>query len=190
MLTPSGPDWCARFPTSRNVADLAEPFRGSVQRFLAALYAAGICVTIQTTVRPIERAYLMHHAAVIAGYRSKVGPWVQADPATMQDASAAALGIDWTHGSDLKAAVRAARAMCGAYMIVFPPSLTSRHIQGRAIDMSLAWTGKVWVQKADGATIGLTGPGRGAHPLLVAVGAGYGVVKLTSDPPHWSDDGH
>lgn len=25
---------------------------------------------------------------------------------------------------------------------------------------------------------------------LYAVGATYGVQKLVSDPPHWSDDGH
>jgi len=25
---------------------------------------------------------------------------------------------------------------------------------------------------------------------LQEVGAGYGVIKLKSDPPHWSSDGH
>jgi hypothetical protein len=25
---------------------------------------------------------------------------------------------------------------------------------------------------------------------LHALGATYGVIKLVSDPPHWSDDGH
>ena len=33
-------------------------------------------------------------------------------------------------------------------------------------------------------------PRSGANKQLQAVGAGYGVIKLKSDPPHWSSDGH
>jgi len=32
-------------------------------------------------------------------------------------------------------------------------------------------------------------PRNGSNPELIAIGRGYGVIKLPSDPPHWSDDG-
>lgn len=36
-----------------------------------------------------------------------------------------------------------------------------------------------------------TVPRNGAgNVALHGVGAGYGVLKLVADPPHWSDDGH
>jgi hypothetical protein len=34
------------------------------------------------------------------------------------------------------------------------------------------------------------GPRDGSNPELIKVGATFGVMKLVSDPPHWSDDGH
>jgi hypothetical protein len=35
-----------------------------------------------------------------------------------------------------------------------------------------------------------SGPRDGSNPELIKVGATFGVMKLVSDPPHWSDDGH
>ena len=29
-----------------------------------------------------------------------------------------------------------------------------------------------------------------ANPALIEAGKSFGVIKLVSDPPHWSDDGH
>lgn len=68
----------------------------------------------------------------------------------------------------------------------------SRHTQGRAIDMSAAWTGDLAILAAGGAAQNIaTLPRTVAGNLeLHAVGAGYGVLKLVADPPHWSDDGH
>jgi hypothetical protein len=32
--------------------------------------------------------------------------------------------------------------------------------------------------------------GTALNPVLHKIGASYGVIKLLSDPPHWSSDGH
>lgn len=58
-LEKSGRQWVSRFMPSRNVSDLREPFRTNVTSFLAALRAAGVTVTINTTLRPPQRSYLM-----------------------------------------------------------------------------------------------------------------------------------
>ena len=67
----SGVQFVARFPGSRDAADLVQPFRGNLERFLAALNAASAAVHIQTTFRPAKRAYLMHFAFDIAKGKKK-----------------------------------------------------------------------------------------------------------------------
>lgn len=78
------------------------------------------------------------------------------------------------------------------YHIVFKPAPTSRHTEGKAIDMDISWTGDLTITNAAGAqtvikTTPLTGAG---NTTLHGGGAGCGVHKLASDPPHWSTDGH
>jgi hypothetical protein len=56
--------------------------------------------------------------------------------------------------------------------------------------MTISWSRTLSIKKKDGTTVNIaTQPRNGGNPQLVAVGAGYGVIKLVSDPPHWSDDG-
>jgi hypothetical protein len=62
----SGSEWVARFPTSASVDDLADPSKSNVQNFLSALNVAGASVTITATLRPPQRAYLMHWSWHIA----------------------------------------------------------------------------------------------------------------------------
>ncbi|QJS31826.1 hypothetical protein ELH49_36880 [Rhizobium ruizarguesonis] len=89
---------------------------------------------------------------------------------------------------DLAASRRAASAMVAAYGIAFQPSLTSRHIEGQAIDMSLHWTGDVTIKNKANKDVSIAGaPRDGFNPAKV--GKSYGVVKHPSDPPHWSTDG-
>jgi hypothetical protein len=80
--------------------------------------------------------------------------------------------------------------MVKLFAIVFKPSLTSRHIAGLAVDMSIQWTGKLALKDAQGKSVSLESPRDGSNTALHAVGASYGVHKLLSDPPHWSDNGH
>lgn len=190
MPTPSGPAWCAQFPTSASLDDLVPTFRAGVANFIGALHTAGAHVAIAATYRPPERAYLMHWSCMIAGYKDKntghtvVVPAAQATPM-------AGIDIDWTHGGDAQAAKAAAAAMVAGYGIVYPAVLVSRHTERRAIDMTITWTGILQAKDAHGQIHGIpVTHTNSSNPGLIALGATYGVIKLVSDAPHWSDDGH
>ena len=183
---PSGPAWVERFPTSKSTDTLVDGFRQKCEAFLAALKDAGATVAINATLRPPERAYLMFWSfAINAG---------QVEPEDVQPH--AGVEIEWVHrkpnGSpDLAASRAGAAAMVHGYDIAFKPSLTSLHIFGKAIDMSIAWDGALKIKQKNGTTktIG-SQPSSGLNHDLWAVGATYGVIKLPSDPPHWSSTGH
>jgi len=183
---PSGIVWVDRFPTSRSTDALVDGFRQKCDAFLAALQQAGANVTINATLRPPERAYLMHWSFVIN--TSEVDPDDVPEHAGVE--------IEWVHrkpngSSDLAASRAAAAAMVHGYDIAHRPSLTSLHIFGKAIDMSVAWNGTLNIKQKDGATKAIgSQPRSGLNHELWAVGATYGVLKLSSDPPHWSSTGH
>jgi hypothetical protein len=173
----SGPDWVSQFPTSNSVDDLVEPFRDNVNRFLSALSDAGATVSIAATLRPPQRAYLMHYSFLIARGGADPGGVPAMD----------GVDIQWAHD----AAKPAAEAMVEGYGIVFQPALASRHTQGLAIDMDIAWQGTLTITDAQGADTTIsTLPRNGGNSALQAVGNSYGVKKLATDPPHWSSDGH
>jgi len=188
MTEPFGRAWCARFPTSVSIADLKEPFRTAVSRFLAALTnAEDSCshapyVHVSVTYRPPERAYLMHTAWQIAhGLADPAG--VPAFPG---------LSIDWTHGGDHAAAVAAAKDMVAEYDIAFAPSgPSSRHCSHEAVDMTIKWDGTLNIRNAHGTLLAISSaPHDGTNPELAKIGAEFGVIKLVGDKPHWSIDGH
>jgi hypothetical protein len=182
----SGPEWVPEFSTSKKIDDLTEPFRTNVKRFLVALKAANATVVVADTLRRPERAYLMHFSFAIARE--------DADPARVPPR--AGVDIQWVHrtstgGSDARASKEAAARMVEGYGIVFKPALNSRHTEGNAIDMSISWIGDLVIAKADGTSVTITSaPRDGNNASLQQVGSSYGVVKLVTDPPHWSVDGH
>ena len=157
----AGVQWCKLFPTSVSLEDLIEPFASNCARFISALGEKGGVVRISATWRPAERAYLMHWATMIAQGKQ--------DPREIPPM--AGVDIQWDLG-DPDASRTAAGAMMKGYGIVFPPALISRHTQRRAIDM------------------GIGGQHGMSDSLLWDFGRSFGVIKLKSDPPHWSDDGH
>ena len=181
MAEVSGPQWCARFAPSTSLDDLVPDFGDRVRAFLSQLNRAGASVTIADTYRPVERAYLMHWCCMIGGSGQ--------DPARAP--AMKGVNIDWKHGGSIQKAREAARGMMAGYQIKLPAALVSRHTQRRAIDMTISWTGTLKIRDFHGEMQSIaTGPRNGANPKLIAVGAGFGVIKLPSDPPHWSDDGH
>ena len=118
MRTPSGAQWCARFPTSTELVALQPDFMRRCSAFIGALRAGGATVHISATYRPPERAYLMHWACMIGGAGQ--------DPAAVPPM--AGVDIDWTHGGDPKAAGSAAKASisaCGMPSRVSPVSIWS-----------------------------------------------------------------
>jgi len=176
----SGKAWEQQFPTSTSLADLTPSFEPKVTRFIDAMKAAGIRVRISATHRPKERAYLMHYCCKIANCEiapDKVPPMDGVD-------------IDWVHCDpagkmDIEASRAAAREMMQAYVIQFPAALSSRHTERRAVDMTITCFKDKTVKNAAGEDAAICGAAD-----LHAVGATYGVIKLPTDPPHWSDDGH
>ena len=111
MAELSGSQWCARFPGSRSVNDLAVPFRNSVVAFLSALHAADppATVVVNATLRPPQRAYLMHYAWLIAHGQIRPGAVPPVD------------GVDiiWDHPD----AISAAQAMVDTYRMAFVGAL-------------------------------------------------------------------
>ena len=170
----------ARFPNSAAIADLVPPFRDKVTAFVKALRDAGADVRISATRRNRSRAQLMHFCFRVA--RGSIAP---------RDVPAiAGCTIEWDHG-DLAKSKKAAQEMVDLFGIAFQPSLTSLHIEGRAIDMTIGWTGTIKVPDKSGSLRAVSTPRSGnTNKDLHAIGATYGVIKLVSDPPHWSDNGH
>jgi hypothetical protein len=182
----SGVAWCSRFPGSSSTADLTAAFKNAAELFIGALRTAGATVAVTATYRPPERAYLMHHAWRISKQ--------DVDPTTVP--SMAGVDINWVHVDamgvpDRAKSKAAALAMVNGYGMVFIAALTSRHTEKRAVDMTISWAGTLKIKNKNGETVSIsTTPRDGMNTDLHAVGATYGVVKLLSDPPHWSDDGH
>lgn len=170
----SGAQWVARFPGSSSVEDLEAAFQGCVNKFLAAITEAGGSYRISATYRPPERAYLMHYCTKVA----KGEVQASAVPAM------AGVAIQWDHGS-AEASKTAAEAMRAGYAIVFPPALDSNHTRRLAIDMTISGLIGKDVNNASDVAVPIK-----KLSDLNPVGASYGVIKLASDPPHWSSDGH
>ena len=174
----SGSSWVSRYPTSTSTSDLVSPFREHVEAFISSLQTGGASVSINATLRPPERAYLMHYSYAIS---------TGTDPSSVPAMDG--VGIDWIHrnsnGSpDLVTSQLAGQQMVNGYGIAYPPALSSRHTEGRAVDMTISnHIGKTFTN-AEGAAVTVANQGD-----LEALGETYGVIKLRSDPPHWSDDG-
>ena len=184
----SGPEWVRQFPGSRSLDDLADPFKGAAKAFVAALLNGGCSVTISSTLRPPERAYLMRFSTAIAR-NVKLPEDVPADPN---------VNIEWVHRTggqiDHPKSRSAAVQMMQGYGIdpSSPlPALASRHTEGKAVDMSISWTGVLSIRDARGRVVQIPDlPRSGLNPQLHKVGATYKVIKaLFQDDPHWSNDG-
>jgi hypothetical protein len=180
MAENSGPLWCARFPSTATLDDLLPVFGDGCRAFISQLKKAGATVSVATTYRPPERAYLMHWCCMIGNSGQ--------DPYAVPPMKG--VKIDWTHGGAMLRARDAAKKMMAKYQIVFPAALTSRHTQRRAIDMTISWKGTLKITDFNGRShVIASGPRNGSNPQLIVVGKSFGVMKLPSDPPHWSDDG-
>lgn len=171
---------------STDIEQLEATFRQNVKDFKAALEAAGATVSVSDTKRSDKRAYLFHWSWKISQDKCK------ASEAT----SMAGVDITWDHGDDAKSKAGAQEMVTGFGLAVPPkstnaPALDSRHIQGKAIDMDITWTGKIKVKNKAGLEVEVTyNADVNANTVLHSIGATYGVNKLVTDAPHWSTDGH
>ncbi len=170
----SGAQWVTKFPGSASLDDLEPTFKANATKFIDAIKAAGATVSIAATYRPRERAYLMHYSSMIS--RGEI----TADKVPAMDG----VNIDWVHDSADESKT-AATAMAKGFTIVYPPALISRHTERAAIDMTIGGMVGKKIKDASNKDVDIK-----LLSDLNAVGATYGVHKLLSDPPHWSDDGH
>lgn len=170
----------AKYPNSNHLEDLEASFRQKATEFIAAMQAAGAIVSVKATRRSKQRAYLMHFSWKIA--KGTIGP-AQVPPEPGVD-------IIWDHGNST-ASKMGAQEMVDHFGLVFQPSLNSLHIQGKAIDMDVTWSGTLQITNKSGVVVPIGAPHLGSsNTTLHSVGATYGVIKLASDPPHWSATGN
>ncbi len=181
----SGLDWFkknqSKYPNSSKVSDLSGSFKTAVQKFITAMEDAGAKVTVSSTKRDASRAHLMHYAWKVAKGQIKAA----------KVPKLSGVDIEWDHGDDKKSQA-AAQEMIGSkgFNMAHIASLTSNHIKGTAIDMTISWSGKLKIKDATGKDVEIIkGSKDGGNKELHTVGKSYGVKKLVSDPPHWSSDG-
>jgi hypothetical protein len=210
---PSGKSWStiadtAGFIASNNISELDPDFKTKVESFKEALSDAGVTdINIKSTFRAKERAYLMHYAWILAGYKCK--PTDKVDFNNVPENPN--VFIEWKHFDsngklDISASANAAKEMVVAFGIdpknSLPPALDSLHTVRKAIDLTISWTGKIKVKDAEGNEIeidseksNMDNAGDINHNLnedLIKVGNSFGLYKLAnpkSDPNHWSING-
>ncbi|MBL1277711.1 MAG: hypothetical protein COB30_016650 [Ectothiorhodospiraceae bacterium] len=189
MPTKSGSYWVAwanaHAKNSNKIFDLTPSFRNKAKDFITALEGAGIKVGVSTTKRSDIRAYLFHWSWMISQGKCKPSDAIQMN----------GVDIKWDHG-DVKKSKAGALAMVTGFGLavpprsINPPSMTSNHINGKAIDMTLTWAGTIKVKKKDGTEASLTFMSNvNTNSALHTVGESYGVKKLKTDAPHWSFNG-
>jgi hypothetical protein len=184
----SGSSWVSKFPQSKSVEDLEPSFRNNVKRFIKAMTDARVSVTVNSTVRPPQRAYLMHYSWRIVKKNL--------DPRTITPMPG--VNINWFHGS-LEESKRSAQEMVIGYDINSPrlrlaPATNSNHIRGEAIDMTISWQQNILIiARPDGTNrVIISTPRDGTNSDLISVGRDYGVIHLINvndDIFHWSTDG-
>ena len=170
---------------SNSVSDLESSFRSKVKAFIKALKDAGATVKISTTKRSAKRAYLFHWSWKISQGKCKLS-----DVKTKSG-----VDIEWDHGDDKSSKAGALEMVNGFGLAVpprsnNPPSLASNHIAGKAIDMTIKWSGTIKVKKKNKTEVAVTyKPNVNTNTVLHTIGDSYGVKKLKTDAPHWSYNG-
>lgn len=190
-----------KYPEITDVEKLEEPFKANWKAFQAALDAAGADVTINSTLRSRERAYMMHYSPLVAN--GKIKPWEVPDSVLIRGEFTQAR-VEWTHTDsngrvDEKVSKQKAREMMRVFDIAYPAALNSNHVHGKAVDVAIEWTGTLKIKDKKGKEHEIkTTPrhgGTSAEPSgneeLKKVAETYGVKKLLlKDPPHWSENGY
>ncbi len=193
----SGKEWIKEYKDKASIEDLSSPFKENVKDFLKAIDEAKketpqakITYYISSTRRPYKRAVLMHYCHKVA--YNNITPQ-QAQQATQKEN----IPINWIHtdsNGNYSEKISRAKAleMVRAYNIAYPASLTSHHVRGNAIDITITWQSSFKIKDKIGKMHTIDIPRNGATNLeLRKVGKTYGVKRtLEKDPPHWSLEGN
>lgn len=186
----SGKEWIKEYKDKASIEDLSSPFKENVKDFLKAIDEAKketpqakITYYISSTRRPYKRAVLMHYCHKVA--YNNITPQ-QAQQATQKEN----IPINWVHTDSSgnyseKISREKALEMVKAYGIAYPASLTSHHVRGNAIDITITWQSSFTIKDKTGEIHTIDIPRNGAtNPQLREVGKTYGVKRtLEKDPP-------
>lgn len=193
----SGEKWVGRYLSSRDIKKLKSPFKENLTAFITALNAAGVTVTINTTLRPPQRSYLMYYAREIATGRIQPDKVPEFTPRHGDEP----VMIDWAHRhangkADIATALKAAKEMDSAYGAagVIGKPYRSNHNGGKAVDMKFipAWAIGKTITTKSGITKTIT-----SRRAIIEEGAKYNVFhwsysgpRAKDDDPHWSETGN
>ncbi|WP_428263173.1 pesticin C-terminus-like muramidase [Haliangium sp.] len=152
------------------------------EAFVTGLRAAGASVTVSAGLRHPKRAFLMHYAWGVAH-----GQYTPAQANTA--CRGQGINIEWDHGN-AAASRTAAQALVSAFHLVRQASITSNHIRGLAIDItisnlpgSITMNGRTYTTRA-GAS------GTAAAESVAPIGRDMGVIWFgAGDRVHWSHNG-
>ena len=196
-LRPSGKEWVKEYKEKEGQSeenllnDLESDFKNNVVTFINVLRNSGASVVVASTRRSKKRAVLMHYA-----WRISVSKDITPQQAQIETQKEN-IPINWIHtDSSGKYSEEISREkaleMKNAYGMRDKASLTSNHILGKAVDMTITWTKDIEIKDKTGKEYTLT-PNDGAKcKELHDIGATYGVHKLVKNPPddpHWSFNG-
>jgi hypothetical protein len=169
------------YPNSQDIDDLEPGFRARVEDFIGSLRHAGATVLVASTRRNEIRAYLMHYSWQVAHG--------EIDPKDVPARSG--VTIEWDHG-DADRSRKGAEEMVQKFGMAHIASLTSNHIKGKAIDMSITWKDTLVLSRPAPLLTRIESTprtGNGNRDLHQTGSDVFGVKKLRSDPPHWSYNG-
>lgn len=205
---PLGPEWTMRYLNPANRAEhyaaLAEErprsgFASRVASLLAQFEEHGAQTYLASSVRRRERGYLMWGAFILS--RAKSQAEVNQLVARLEERNRSwglHIPITWRHPDGWQATVEAARRMADAYDVVYATENGARysnHYGGKAVDfVAIDLPREITLRAPDGAveTFDLSNPEEprdlSLTPRLIDwVEAHFGMRKLESDYPHWSD---
>lgn len=205
---PLGPRWTARYrnPANREARLAALEVAGAggfarrIRILLDQLEDQGAEVYVSSTVRSRERGYLIYGAFIL----SRAADKREVDQRVARlDRLNREWGLDvpiqWRHPEGWRATVQAAKAMAGAYNVVYATQKGARysnHYGGNAADFAAMALPRRLTLRAPGGgerrTFDLSAPDQprdlNLTPKLINwIEAHFEFNKLRSDYPHWTD---
>jgi hypothetical protein len=203
-----GPNWSARFPIETVESDALEhiererpgtTFDNRVQSLISQLRAHGAEVSLESTVRPRERGYLMWGAFHLSKAKNK--RQVRQRLRELEKVNKAwglNVQILWSHPDGWEATREAARLMADAYDVVYATkggAKKSKHYGGVAVDVvAYGMPRQVKLDAPDGTSriFDLSNPSQPRDLSLTPEMIGwiethFGFKKLKRDHPHWDD---
>lgn len=206
--SPPGPEWTARYrnpddrPAMLEAIDAERPgtdFRKRLESLMTQLEAGGAEVYLASTTRSRERGYLMWGAFVLSKTTSEAD--VAKKVAMLDDRNRAwklGVPITWAHPDGWEATREGARRMAESYDVVYATengAKSSNHYGAVAADIvALALPRRLTLTAPDGTTCSFDLSGTeesrdlSLTPRLIDwIEEHWGLSKLRSDYPHWTD---